>query len=329
MKRTISTICAVVCAATAGASWYWPFGDDDKVDQPRISELMEEASRLIDKAADYADENKVAEAVEEYQKALAELERIEIENPERAVTSEFSTVRTKRAYIESAIDSLLLNQARKNAKAVSITDTTDLEKRYESLKNTKAKERSIRPQPSPSRKSQETLASEKGVDAVAGEADAPAADAAKPAAPTKPKANAVAKKQKPKDKGRSPQPSLGDVTGDRREMILKARSAFAKKDYATARTAVRALLDDRPNDAAALILKAAIENAEGKLDMAETTLTQLINSNPRNHHGYYNLAKLILQKRGAAGKEAARRYYENGREFCGGPVDPYLEEVLK
>ena len=53
MKRTIATICAVACAATAGASWYWPFGsDEEEVEKPRISELMEDASKLIDNASD-------------------------------------------------------------------------------------------------------------------------------------------------------------------------------------------------------------------------------------------------------------------------------------
>ena len=100
MKRTVATICAIACAATAGASWYWPFGsDDEKVEQPRMSELMEDASRLIDKASDYADDDKIAEAIAEYQKALAELERLEIENPERGRTrrpSRSPTPRTSR-----------------------------------------------------------------------------------------------------------------------------------------------------------------------------------------------------------------------------------------
>ena len=311
MKRTIVTICAMACAATAGASWYWPFGSgDDKVEQPRISELMEDASKLIDKASDYADDGKVAEAIEEYQKAMAELERLEIENPERAKTSEFSTVRNKKAYVESAIDSLLLDQARRNAKAVAITDTTDLEKRYKSMMETKAQERKIKPQSSPSRKSQETLASE-------GAAEKKPPASAKPAP--------VAKKNQDK----ASQPSIDDLPKDKKAMVMKIQACLAKKDYAGARAATRKFLDERPNDATALNLKALIETAEGNFSAAEATLTQLINSNPRNHHGYYNLAKLILNTRGEAGKAAARRYYENGREFCDGPVDPYLEEQLK
>ena len=321
MKRTVATICAIACAATAGASWYWPFGsDDEKVEQPRMSELMEDASRLIDKASDYADDDKIAEAIAEYQKALAELERLEIENPERAATSEFATVRNKKAYVESAIDSLLRDQARKNAKAVAITNPTDLEKRYKSLMDMKAQERAIKPQPSPSRKSQETLASESG-----GEADATGAKAAaKPVASAKPVSGA-----KKKGQVKASQPSIKELPKDKRAVVMKVQACLAKKDYAGARAATRKFLAERPNDATALNLKALIETAEGNFSMAEATLTQLINSNPRNHHGYYNLAKLILQTRGEAGKEAARRYYENGREFCGGPVDPQLEEALK
>ena len=139
MKKTIAIIAAGAMALSAGASWYWPFGsDDDEKEQPRLSDIMEPASLLIDSASDLADEGKTSEAVAEYKKALAELDRIEIENPERAKTAEFATVRNKRAYVNAAIDSLLLTEARNNAKAVAVTDTSALERRYASEKAAKA-----------------------------------------------------------------------------------------------------------------------------------------------------------------------------------------------
>ena len=46
-----------------------------------------------------------------------------------ALTSEFATLRTKRAYVKAAIDSLLLNQAQVNAKPVAVSDTTALEEK--------------------------------------------------------------------------------------------------------------------------------------------------------------------------------------------------------
>ena len=84
MKRYIVVFALLTCFCRADAAWYWPFGDDEESNEPRISELMEPASRLIDSASDFADDGKIDEAVAEYRKALAELERIEIENPQRA-----------------------------------------------------------------------------------------------------------------------------------------------------------------------------------------------------------------------------------------------------
>jgi len=127
-------IFALIVALFSGAqaSWYWPF-DSGPVDRKakRISELIEPASLLIDEATDLAAENKVDEAVAKYRKALAELNRIESENPDRAKKPEFATLRTKRAYVNAAVDSLLLQQVQENAKAVAVSDTEELEKRLD------------------------------------------------------------------------------------------------------------------------------------------------------------------------------------------------------
>ena len=120
----------LVLACGVQASWYWPFGSDDESgDEPRISELMEPATELIDEASDLAADGKIDESVEKYRKALDEIDRIERENPERAKSTEFATLRNKRAYVNAAIDSMLLSQVQQNAKVVAVSDTTELEKR--------------------------------------------------------------------------------------------------------------------------------------------------------------------------------------------------------
>ena len=114
------------------ASWYWPFGSDDETDgkkPPRLSELMEPASLLIDEASDLAADGKKDESVEKYRKALTELDRIEQENPDRVKAPEFATLRNKRAYVQAAIDSMLLSQIKENAKSVAVSDTTELEQK--------------------------------------------------------------------------------------------------------------------------------------------------------------------------------------------------------
>lgn len=276
MNKIVVVLAVCALASCADASWYWPFGGkSEEKETVRISDLMEPASLLIDEASDFAADGKVSEAKEKYEQALAELERIEFENPERAATSEFSTVRNKKAYINAAIDSLLLSQAQKNAKAVAVTDTTELEKKFAAEKAEKAKAKGQKSKTSPGR----------------------GGDAKKSA--------------------------------DRRAKIKLAAEALANKDYAGAKAKIGELLKEKPNDAAALNLRAAVEAAEGDLDVAEATLTQLIQSNPSSHFGYYNLAKLVLQKRGDAGKQQALLYYKTGREDCGGPEDKALEGLLK
>lgn len=133
-------VLTIVCGARA--SWYWPFGSDDEADgkkPPRLSELMESASLLIDEASDLAGDGKIDESVEKYREALAELDRIEQENPDRVKAPEFASLRNKRAYVNAAIDSMLLSQIKENAKAVAVSDTTELEQRLAEERGMKKK----------------------------------------------------------------------------------------------------------------------------------------------------------------------------------------------
>ena len=248
------------------AAWYWPFGRSENEREKRLSELLEPASRLIDEASDFSEDGKVDEAVGSYRKALLELERVELEYPDRAASKEFASLRNKRAYINAAIDSLLLAQARKNVNAVTVTDTTELEHKYRQEKEAE-------------------------------------------------KAPKVAEKSEATDQA------------VRRERLKKASEALSKGNTVEAHQILKEILETRPNDAAALNLRAAVEASEGDYDTAQATLEQSIRSNPKSYYAYYNLAKLILQTRGTAGYATAKRYYETGRA-CGGPMDKKLEEAL-
>ena len=137
MKRLLILSAILAFAIPATASWYWPFGGK-KDKAPRLSELMEPASRAYDRAMDFAADGKIDEAVEQYRVALREIDRIEAENPDRAKTQEFISVRNKRAMASTAIDSLLLKQARENAKPVAVTDTTELERKLAAERKRKA-----------------------------------------------------------------------------------------------------------------------------------------------------------------------------------------------
>ena len=131
MKYLTSFALVIVLCAGAQAAWYWPFSSDDEKKAPRISELMEPVSVMIDEAYDLAADGKTSEAVEKFRAALDELDRIEFENPDRVKTPEFNSVKNKRATVTAAIDSLLLSEAQDNAAAIAVTDTTELQKKFD------------------------------------------------------------------------------------------------------------------------------------------------------------------------------------------------------
>ena len=295
MRKFAVIFCALVFAGGVRASWYWPFGSDEGPEElpRRISELMEPATKLIDEASDLASDGKVDESVEAYRKALMELDRIERENPERAKGSEFATLRNKRAYVNAAIDSMLLSQVKQNARAVAVSDTTELERK---------------------------LAEERGGGSRAKAKDEVEGRQSKSEAEVEQRKEAEsAVRLRPSP---SPQPAPKPAT--KREQAMEA---IANGDYATAESLINEMLAVKPNGAMALNLRAAMEMKQGRFDVAEDTLDQAIMSNPRNYSAYYNLAMLLMQK-GAGNKASAKRYYETGRAM-GGPEDAVLEALIK
>ena len=302
----------VVCAAlaislAAQASWYWPFGSDDdsKKDQPRLSELMEQASIAIDNASDLADEGKVEEAVAEYRRALAELDRVERENPERAATPEFATVRNKRAIVNASIDSLYLAQARENARAVAVTDTTELEKRFaerraERLAASGGDKNTVKPKLENQLESY-MVEERKRNEAIGQEAE-------------RVKTERTIKELLAKD------------PNSRKARLLQANEMRKAGDFDGAIEKLDGVLAENPDDASALNMRAICEASLGNAKAAHKTLAHAIKTNPDDYHAFYNMTRLVMQTSGK--KNAAKRYYETGRAL-GGPEDKSLEELLK
>jgi len=168
----MSVLAALALCAVAEGSWYWPFSSDDENKPPRVSELMEPASIMIDEAYDLAADGKTSEAVEKFREALRELDRIEDENPERVKEPEFNTLKNKRATVTAAIDSLLLNEAQNNAKAIAVTDTTELQKKYEEKMRKKAAAAAAAKNPRPPAERATAALHAKDYDAVLAATDA-------------------------------------------------------------------------------------------------------------------------------------------------------------
>lgn len=307
--RKLCLFAAIIAYGCAHAAWYWPFGEDEP-EPPRLSELMEAASVAIDNATDLAAEGKVEEAVSAYRTALAELAKVEAENPERAATAEFATVRNKRAYVNAAIDSLLMAQARENAKAVAVTDTTELEKRLA------AKRAGAQPPPrtDPGSDTRPKLESQ-------------LADYMKD---ERARNKAVERKAKLSQNEKAARKEIETLLeknpASRKAKVMQAGEAFRKGDYAAATEILAGVLAEKPNDGPALNMRAVCEAAQGKWKEAEQTLDQAIRSNPRDYHAYYNMANLMLQSK--ENRSVAKRYYETGRAV-GGPKDKLLEEAVE
>lgn len=324
-------IISATFAVFAEAAWYWPFGGNDDEDAPpRLSELMEKASLLIDEATDLAADGKISGSVEKYREALEELNRVENENPERAATPEFASLRNKRAYVNAAIDSMLLTQAHENAKAVAVTDTTELEKRYEALMAERRRK-----------------ASSAAINGHDPEAEKPESDAEKlqEKASGRPKMESQLNRylKEERKRAKATAKAAAKVKAQREamerltEMLVKepknrkirvalAREQFKRSEFGLAKDTLKRLLEENPSDAAALNLTAMCEAANGDTQSAERTLARAIQNNPRDYEAYYNMAVLKLQSGGSS--DAARRYYETGRAV-GGPEDVDLEKQFE
>ena len=337
MNKLSILLSFLILCGTAEAAWYWPFGGNKEQPKLRVSELMEPVSELIDEASDLASEGKLEESVDKYREALFTIDRIELENADRAQSAAFATIRNKRAYVNAAIDSLLLRQAQQSARAVAVTDTTELEKRFEAMKRAE-KERAAKAKEQEQPKAPETpeapdMEPEKPEPAVA-EPENPEPTAAEPENPGKPEnPEPVVEPAEPQKPAVSavrpgqPQPDTALAQSDRRARLLLVAADIKCGKYDAALSSIQRLLAERPNDPAALNLRAAVETEKGEYDKAEQTLDQSIRNNPKNHFAYYNMARLILKTRGERGKEAARGYYEAGR-VRGGPEDKGLEAAL-
>ena len=299
MQRTFIFSLAAAAAMFAQAAWYWPFGhDEDDPSQPvRLHRLLEEANNFIEVAEDEALNGNGDKALENYRLALAELDRVERENPERAETAEFSPLRNKRAACVAAMDSIRFAQVNDNERAVSVTDTRELQKKWNRKHGIK----------------------DPG-DAVDSNADATntvakAEEKGKPAEP-----GSVAKVE---EKGK---PSAIAEVSDFDMRFKTALAEVRNKDYAAADLLLESLMQERPKDLNVMLLRAAAQVGLGSNYAARRTLEKAMRTNPKSYLPYYNLANLALKL--GEGVETARQYYEMGR-MVGGPASPALEAKFK
>ena len=110
-----------------------------------------------------------------------------------------------------------------------------------------------------------------------------------------------------------------------RTRLKQAYDLVKARDYAAADLVLVELLEARPKDLEALLLKAAAQCGVGSVEAARSTLEKANRAHPKSYVPYYNLAYVALDL--GEGAASAREYYDLGRNV-GGPRDPRLEARL-
>jgi len=278
IRKMLFAVCLVSAFSANAWSWFGlaPYDEADTNRPPRIHRLLEKANDLIELAEDEAINGEGDKALELYREALKELDRVEQENPKRAETAEFAPLRNKRATCTAAIESIRFAQINDNLRAITVSDSAELRKKYNKKHGIGAEANSA----------EESNGQDAENAAAAGNADE--------ASPGK----------------------------DWRNRLKKAYDLVKARDYADADVILAELLEVRPSDLDALLLRAAAQCGTGNVAEARNTLERANRAHPRSYLPYYNLAYVTLDL--GEGENAAREYYNLGRTV-GGPRDMRLE----
>ena len=353
IAKTLLLAAAAVAAAHAHA--FLGFGGSSTNKPPKLHVLMQTANDYIEEAQLQELNGDADKAIELYKKALEELDRIADENPERAETSEFAPLRNKMAVCEIQIDAIKLEQVKANERSVAVTDTTELQKKYDEKHGIK------RPKSAADEEKAKKEAAEKAKKEAEEKARREAAEKAKREAAEKAKRNAEeasVNAVKTGDaavsvSGAKAAEALEGHLEDAKDAVaegklddaqkalvaalkispdnwdaryLMAYVHVARKDYEAADILFTDLIADRPGNVSVLLLHAAALMERGSYAAAQESVAKAIRAKPEYYAGYYNMATLLIEM--GASKDTARKYYEKGRSH-GGPADPDLERLLK
>ena len=317
--RTAIVMLAGTLALCAQGAWYWPFGSDEDSTNapPRLHRLLEPANDYIELAQDASLNGDAEKAIENYRLALGELDRVEAEHPDRAESSEFAPLRLRRAACTAAIDSIRFAQVNENVRPVSVTDTTELQKRW-NKENGFGDEEEEKPAEAKADKAEKAVEREPEKEK---RAEVPASPA-----PAEEKKPADAQERVPPAPPPVEEKKATSLPKDWDGRIAQAMEYFRAQDYAAADVLLESMLKERPKDMNALLLRAAAQVGTKHYYAAQRTLERAMRAHPKSYLPYYNLANLTLLQ--GEDLEVAKEYYDLGRDH-GGPVNKELEARLK
>ncbi len=308
IKRLLIAICLV--AASSANAWDWfglaPYDEADTNRPPRLHRLLENANDLMEEAEEEAVNGEGDKAITLYKDALAELERVERENPDRAEKPEFAPLRNKKATCAAAIESIRFAQVNDNLRAITVSDSAALRKKYNKKHGIKDGTEDEEEKPEAEKSKEET----------------------KPKPETKPKSEEQPTKQVAKAEVEDESPKAVEEApkkNDWRTSLKEAHGLVKARQYEAADEILASLLEERPSDLNALLLRAAAQCGMGEMEAGRRTLEKANRSHPKSYLPYYNLAYVTLDL--GEGKSSAREYYTLGRTV-GGPRDVRLEKRL-
>ena len=344
MEKKLFLLLAVVSALGAQGAWYWPFGspEDNTNAPPRLHRLLEPANDYIELAQDASLNGDADKAIENYRLALGELDRVESEHPDRAETSEFAPLRLRRAACTAAIDAIRFAKVNENVRPVSVTDTTELQKRWNKANGVEDEEEKPKQEakPTPPSKEKEEEKQEPAVPPPPPkEEEKKAPEVPSPSPPKEeekkepevppPPSKEEAKKEPavpppPPKEDEEKKPAALPTDWDGR--FAQAMAYLRAQDYPAADVLLESMLKERPKDLKALLLRAAAQAGTKHYYAAQRTLERAMRAHPKSYLPYYNLSNLLIQQ--GEDLETAKEYYELGRTV-GGPVNKALEARLK
>ena len=332
MEKKLFLLLAVVSALGAQGAWYWPFGspEDNTNAPPRLHRLLEPANDYIELAQDASLNGDADKAIENYRLALGELDRVESEHPDRAETSEFAPLRLRRAACTAAIDAIRFAKVNENVRPVSVTDTTELQKRWnkahgvedEEEKSSEQPKQEAKPTPPSKEKEEEKQEPEALPPPPKEEKKEPEAQPSPPPKDEAKQEPATPPSPPPKEEEKKPAAIPMDWDG----RFAQAMAYLRAQDYPAADVLLESMLKERPKDLNALLLRAAAQAGTKHYYAAQRTLERAMRAHPKSYLPYYNLSNLLIQQ--GEDLETAKEYYELGRTV-GGPVNKALEARLK
>jgi len=297
-----------------------------KEKEPKASELLKEANEMMSQAQTAYVDGESKKAIELYRKALAEIARIERENPKRVSSSEFAPIRFRKALCETEIDRVMLEEVNTTARTMAVTDTSVLEaKRAERKKKAETNnlpevtvKLAVKPGPeTPDGTVEAELETKGAVD--------------KPGQPVNVKnelewVKDMLSVDRFDDAEKALLKVLKQEPGNHDARFLMALARVKQEKHAEAAVVIDDLLADNAADEPVLLLAAGMFTAMGKYAKAMDVLDKAMKANPQRPDGYLNMAWLLLEMKTTDTKES-ELYYRQAVKL-GGSRDRDIERRL-